>query len=97
MGIGAVLLGGRLGDRYGRYRVLGPGLALLLASQLLMFFIQDQLTYVLVGLFQGAAAFVNPIPTSLLGDALPPRQRARGIAVYRAVCDVAILSAPCSV
>jgi DHA1 family multidrug resistance protein-like MFS transporter len=94
VGIGAVLLGGRLGDRYGRYRVLGPGLALLLVSQLLMFLIHDQLTYLLIGLFQGAAAFVNPIPTSLLGDALPPRQRARGIAVYRAVCDVAILSAP---
>ena len=94
VGIGAVLLGGRLGDRFGRYRVLGPGLALLLASQLLMFLIHDQVTYLLVGLVQGAAAFVNPIPTSLLGDALPPRQRARGIAVYRAVCDLAILSAP---
>jgi DHA1 family multidrug resistance protein-like MFS transporter len=94
VGIGAVLLGGRLGDRYGRYRVLGPGLALLLVSQVLMFLISDQLTYLLVGLVQGAAAFVNPIPTSLLGDALPPRQRARGIAVYRAVCDVAILTAP---
>jgi MFS family permease len=92
--IGAVLLGGRLGDRLGRYRMLGPGLAILLASQVLMFLIHDQLTYVIVGLLQGLAAFVNPIPTSLLGDALPPRQRARGIAVYRAVCDVAILSAP---
>jgi len=94
VGIGTVLLAGRLGDQYGRYRVLGPGLALLLASQLLMFLITDQVTYVLVGLVQGAAAFVNPLPTSLLGDALPARQRARGIAVYRAVCDVAILSAP---
>jgi MFS transporter, DHA1 family, multidrug resistance protein len=94
VGIGAVLLGGRLGDRFGRYRVLGPGLALLLASQLLMLFIHDPVTYLIVGLFQGAAAFVNPLPTSLLGDALPARQRARGIAVYRAVCDLALLSAP---
>ncbi|HLZ26958.1 MAG TPA: MFS transporter [Chloroflexota bacterium] len=94
VGIGAVLLAGRLSDRFGRYRVLVPGLALLLASQLLMFLIHDQVTYLLVGLFQGAAAFANPIPTSLLGDALPPRLRAHGIAVYRAVCDVAILSAP---
>jgi MFS transporter, DHA1 family, multidrug resistance protein len=94
VGIGAVLLGGRLGDRFGRYRMLGPGLALLLASQLLMFFIRDQVTYVIVGLLQGVAAFVNPLPTSLLGDVLPARQRARGIAVYRAVCDVALLSAP---
>jgi hypothetical protein len=74
--------------------VLGPGLALLLASQVLMFLIQDQVTYVIVGLLQGVAAFVNPIPTGLLGDALPARQRARGIAVYRAVCDAALLSAP---
>jgi DHA1 family bicyclomycin/chloramphenicol resistance-like MFS transporter len=94
VGIGSVLLGGRLGDRFGRYRLLAPGLALLLASQLLMFLIQDQLTYVIVGLLQGLAAFVNPLPTSVLGDALPARQRARGIAVYRAVCDVALLSAP---
>ena len=94
VGIGAVLLGGRLGDRYGRYRVLGPGLGLLLAAQVLMLFIHDQLTYVLVGLLQGAAAFVNPIPTSLLGDVLPARQRAHGIAFYRAVCDAALLSAP---
>jgi len=94
VGIGAVLLGGRLGDRFGRYRVLGPGLVLLLASQLLMFFITDQVTYVIVGLLQGVAAFANPLPASLLGDVLPARQRARGIAVYRAVCDIAILTAP---
>jgi DHA1 family multidrug resistance protein-like MFS transporter len=94
VGIGAVLLAGRLGDRFGRYRVLGPGLAVLLASQLLMFLIRDQVTYVIVGLLQGAAAFVNPLPASLLGDALPARQRAHGIAVYRAVGDMAILTAP---
>ena len=94
VGIPAVLLAGRLGDRFGRDELLGPGLALLLASQVLMFLITNQVTYVLVGLVQGLAAFVNPLPTSLLGDTLPPRQRARGIAVYRAVCDMAILSAP---
>jgi len=59
-----------------------------------MFLIQDQLTYIVIGLLQGLAAFVNPLPASLLGDSLPPRLRARGIAVYRAVCDVALLTAP---
>jgi len=93
-GIGAVLLGGRLGDRFGRYRMLAPALGLLLASQLLMFLIQDQVSYVIVGLLQGVAAFGNPLPASVLGDAVPARQRARGIAVYRAVCDVALLIAP---
>jgi MFS family permease len=92
--IGAVLLGGRLGDRFGRYRMLIPALALLLASQLLLLLIQDQATYIVIGLLQGLAAFVNPLPASLLGDALPARLRARGIAIYRAVCDAALLSAP---
>src|SRR5437016_9858278 len=64
--VGSVLLGGRLGDRFGRYRMLAPALGLLLASQLLMFLIQDQVTYVVVGLLQGLAAFVNPLPASLL-------------------------------
>jgi len=73
---------------------LAPAVALLLGSQLLMFLIQDQLTYIVIGLLQGLAAFVNPLPASLLGDALSPRLRARGIAVYRAVCDVALLTAP---
>jgi MFS family permease len=92
--IGAVLLGGRLGDRFGRYRTLAPAVALLLGSQLLLFLIHDQLTYIFIGLLQGLAAFVNPLPASLLGDALPVRLRARGIAVYRAVCDLALLTAP---
>jgi DHA1 family multidrug resistance protein-like MFS transporter len=94
IGIGTVLLGGRWGDRFGRYRLLAPGLALLLGSQLLLFLVQDQVSYALIVLLQGVACFVNPLPTSLMGDALPARLRARGIAVYRTVCDVALLSAP---
>lgn len=96
IGIGAVLLGGRSGDRFGRYRMVLPGLALLTLAQALLFAIHDPLTYVLVGLVQGLACFVNPLPTIVMGDALTPRLRARGIAVYRAVCDLAVLSAPAS-
>jgi MFS transporter, DHA1 family, multidrug resistance protein len=92
--IGAVLVGGRLGDRFGRYRLLAPGLALLLAIQVLLLFIHDQLTYVLICVVQGIAFLVNPIPPSLLGDVLPARLRPRGIAVYRAVGDAALLGAP---
>jgi MFS transporter, DHA1 family, multidrug resistance protein len=96
IGIGAVLLGGRCADRFGRYRMLVPGLALLTLAQALLFAIQDQLTYIIVGLVQGLACFVNPLPTIVMGDALSPALRARGIAVYRAICDVALLSAPAS-
>jgi MFS family permease len=96
LGIGAVLLGGRCADRFGRYHILAPGLALLALAQALVFVAQTPLTYIAVGLMQGLACFVNPLPTIVMGDALSPRLRARGIAVYRAVCDVAILSAPAS-
>jgi MFS family permease len=92
--IASVLLGGRLADQFGRYRMLTCGLIVLLATQLLLFFVQDKTTYVLVVLLQGVAYFVNPLPPILLGDSLPPRLRPRGIAVYRAVSDVALLSAP---
>jgi MFS family permease len=94
IGIGAVLLGGRSADRFGRYRVLVPSLALLAFAQAMLLTVQDSVTYILAGLMQGVACFANPIPTIVMGDALTPRMRARGIAVYRAVCDVAILSAP---
>jgi MFS family permease len=96
VGIGAVLVGGRSADRFGRYRVLVPALALVSFSQGLLLAVQDSATYILVGLMQGVACFANPIPTIVMGDALTPALRARGIAVYRAVCDVAILSAPAS-
>jgi MFS family permease len=96
LGIGAVLLGGKCADRFGRYRVLAPGLALLTLAQALLLTVNDPATYIIVGLVQGLASFVNPLPTIVMGDALPPHLRPRGIAIYRAVCDVAILSAPAS-
>jgi MFS family permease len=94
LSIAVVLLGGRAGDRFGRYRLLLPGLALLLVSQLLLFIVQDSVSYVVVGLLQALSFFVNPLPPGLLGDALPARSRPQAIAVYRAVSDLALLSAP---
>src|SRR5207248_11207999 len=96
LGIGAVLLGGRFADRFGRYRALLPSMGLLALSQGLLLIVHDPLSYVAVGLMQGVACFVNPLPTIVMGDALAPRVRPTGIAVYRAVCDTAILSAPAS-
>jgi DHA1 family inner membrane transport protein len=94
IGIGAVLFGGRLGDRLGRYRLLAPALALLFGAQALLLVVHDQVSYIVVGLLQGLAFFINPLPVGLLGDALPRRMRPRGIAIYRAVSDTALLSAP---
>ena len=96
IGIGAVLFGGRAADRFGRHRTLLPALALHALAQTLLIAVQNPVTYLAVGLFQGVACFVNPLPTIVMGDALAPRLRPRGIAVYRAVCDVAVLCAPAS-
>jgi hypothetical protein len=74
--------------------MLVPSLGLLALAQALLLAAQSPATYVAVGLVQGLAAFVNPIPTIVMGDALAPRLRPRGIAVYRTVCDLALLSAP---
>lgn len=94
LSIGAVLLGGRAGDHFGRYRLLAPGLLILLGVQSMLFLVHDALTYVAIGLLQGVSFFVNPLPPGLLGDALPPRARVQGIAIYRSVSDLAVLGAP---
>jgi MFS family permease len=96
LGIGAVLLGGRCADRFGRYRALVPSMVLLALCQGLLLIVHNPLSFIAVALMQGVACFVNPLPTIVMGDALPPRSRPTGIAVYRAVCDTAILSAPAS-
>src|SRR5712691_9502276 len=89
IGIGAVLLGGTFGDRFGRYRMLVPALGVLALALALLFTIQNQVTYVLLGCFKAPRASSIHCRPSSMGDALTPRPRSRGIAVYRAVCDLA--------
>ena len=43
---------------------------------------------------QALAQGVNSLPTSLVGDTLPPRYRALGMAGYRLVADTAVLTGP---
>jgi MFS transporter, DHA1 family, multidrug resistance protein len=92
--IGTVLIGGRAADRFGRFAVLTPYLAALLACQVLLLFVHDPLTYVVVGLAQALCFFANALPPVILGDVLSARARPQGIAVYRAVSDIALLIGP---
>src|SRR5262249_36476474 len=96
LGIGAVLLGGRCADRFGRYRVLVPSLVFLALAQALLLTVPDTRTFIVVARVRGVACCVTPVPAMVMGAALAPRRRARGIAVCRAVCDIAILAAPAS-
>ena len=76
----ALWLGGRLSDRWGRMRVLAPGLlvyAVLLGSMSLL---TDPTLLGLLSFAIGAAAgFVAPVPTALTGDQVP--RPLQGVAV----------------
>lgn len=90
----AIMLGGWLGDRYGRSRVLIPGVVLLAVCHGALLLITDAPSFILVTALQGLGYALNSLPTGLMGDALPPAARARGIALYRLVADISLLVAP---
>ncbi len=73
-------LGGSVSDRWGRLRVLIPGL---LAYAALLGSLTFLTHPVWLGLWSlaigGAAGFVAPLPTALLGDQVPPEQH--GVAI----------------
>ena len=95
--IGAVMLGGWLGDRAGRWRLIVPGILLLLLCQLSALPISNELTYLVAAALVGVSYFMNPLPVSLVGDQLPARLRADGVAAYRLVGDVGVLLAPTAI
>ena len=91
---GAVMAGGWIADRVGRRRLLLPGLVVLAVCQAAVFLIRDSLGFMLVTPLLGLGFFVNSLPPSLVGDALPAAAHARGIVVYRLVADSSWLVGP---
>jgi MFS transporter, DHA1 family, multidrug resistance protein len=94
VGIGVLMVSGRLGDRFGRIRLVAPGLLLLVLCQSAVFGITGQGWYFAIVALQGAGFFISAFPTSLVGDALPPHLRSIGITGYRLTVDGALLLAP---
>jgi MFS family permease len=92
--IAAVMAGSWTADRVGRRRLLLPGLLLLATCQAAVFLIRDSLGFMLIAPLLGLGYFMNGLPASLVGDALPGPARARGIVVYRLVADSSWLIGP---
>ncbi len=81
-------LGGSASDRWGRLRVLVPGLLAYAALLGSLTFLTHPVWLGLWSLAIGAAAgFVAPLPTALLGDQVSPEQHGVAIGLLRTMTD----------
>jgi MFS family permease len=85
---------GSLSDRYGRMRLLLPGLALLAIGILLVTLASSTPMFVAGFAVVSLAGTVNSIPSSVIVDSVSGSQRALAIGVYRVVGDSALTLAP---
>lgn len=87
-----LLLGGALGDRYGRRGALIAGLVVFAAASLIPVYF-DSPTGLIVGraVTGMGAAFVLPATLSLLTGAYPPAERTRAVGVWAGVAGVGAL------
>lgn len=94
VGTVVLILGAWLTNRLNSRQFILLGMLLLVLPQLGLFFVADSTAFMIVTALHGLAFLVNPVPTSLVGDALPAALRTRGIALYRLLGDLAMLVAP---
>lgn len=83
---GLLLLGGALGDRYGRKGMLLAGLAVFAVASGAVLWIDDvQLVIVLRGLAGVGAALVMPMTLSIITNVFPPEERGRAVGIWSGV------------
>lgn len=91
----ALWFGGAASDRWGRVRVIVPGL---LAYGALLGSVTLITEPILLGFWSlaigGVAGFVAPLPAALLGDCVPPSQRGVAIGWLRTVTDTGFIIGP---
>ena len=90
-----MLVGGALGDRFGRLRIFRLGVILFALASLACALSQSALTLILARAFQGAAAaLLTPASLALLNASFPPGRRPAAVGVWSAVTALAVPLGP---
>jgi EmrB/QacA subfamily drug resistance transporter len=92
---GFLLVAGSAGDRYGRRKALGAGLALFGAGAVGAALADSTTTLIVMRGLQGlGAAFAVPSTLSIITDVFPREERAKAIATWTAIASLSIFVGP---
>jgi EmrB/QacA subfamily drug resistance transporter len=93
---GLMLVGGRLGDVYGRRRLFLGGLTVFTAASLLAGIASSEETLILARVLQGVGAAVStPSTLAIISSTFPdPRERSRAVGVWSAAGALALALGP---
>jgi EmrB/QacA subfamily drug resistance transporter len=90
-----LLTGAALGDRFGRRRIFGVGLAVFTAASMACALAPDVNWLIAARAVQGAGgAMVVPLGMALLSAAFPPAERARALGLFSGATGLALLGGP---
>jgi EmrB/QacA subfamily drug resistance transporter len=90
-----ILLGGSLGDRYGRRRIFTIGLVWFTVASLLCGLAQDGLTLILARALQGVGgALLTPGSLAIIQTTIAPEDRARAVGAWSGLSGIAAALGP---
>jgi MFS transporter, DHA2 family, methylenomycin A resistance protein len=90
-----IMVGGTLGDRYGRKRVFIAGLAIFTAMSAACALSPNESALIAARAAQGVgAALVAPLSLSILADAYPPERRTAAIGIWAAAAGLGFGAGP---